>query len=403
MIFLFMLGASVGSFLNVVIYRLPLEMSLISPGSHCPSCKHPIAWYDNLPIIAWFLLRGRCRHCQGSYSIRYSLIELLTAILFVSLYWAYFQGGVRQAMPPFEQGGWVIYAGHIVLICVLLASTMIDAEHWIIPLSVCYTGAIVGFLLSAIGPYWVETEPGIVCQLLPWATAKMGSVALGAVFGLIIGFLLIKSGLLKRSFEDAESVDQPENRQEASPGDSGQSPTPTVQEYLQAQAHQFSARREMVREIAFLAPAVVLGLVFMWFLAGDSESGLTRWWHQIIISQKWLAGLLGSVFGFMIGAAVVWGTRILGSLAFGREAMGLGDVHLMAAVGAVLGWSSPTIAFFIAPFFGLGWALARLLIHRSREIPYGPFLSAATVVVMIFHDPILAYFTRAFTPGIIVP
>jgi leader peptidase (prepilin peptidase)/N-methyltransferase len=123
----------------------------------------------------------------------------------------------------------------------------------------------------------------------------------------------------------------------------------------------------------------------------------------LITEQKWLTGLLGSVFGYMIGAAVVWATRILGSLAFGKEAMGLGDVHLMAAVGAVLGWASPTIAFFVAPFIGLGWAVARLLLHKEREIPYGPFLSVATLIVMIWHDPIVNYFLQAFTPQQLLP
>jgi len=96
---------------------------------------------------------------------------------------------------------------------------------------------------------------------------------------------------------------------------------------------------------------------------------------------------------------VVWATRILGSLVFGREAMGLGDVHLMAAVGAMLGWQSPTVAFFLAPFFGLGFAVLRLVIHRTREIPYGPFLSMATVLVMICHDAIVEYLMATLQPA----
>jgi len=81
--------------------------------------------------------------------------------------------------------------------------------------------------------------------------------------------------------------------------------------------------------------------------------------------------------------------------------MGLGDVHLMAAVGAVLGWVSPTVAFFVAPFFGLGWALLSLLIHRRREIPYGPWLSLATVAVMILFEPIMDYLEVFFIPPVI--
>ena len=88
-----------------------------------------------------------------------------------------------------------------------------------------------------------------------------------------------------------------------------------------------------------------------------------------------VAGLLGSVFGYFVGCATVWATRILGTLGFGKEAMGLGDVHLMGAAGAVVGPIMVVIAFFIAPFFGLGWALFQMFFKKIRQIPYGPFLS----------------------------
>jgi len=305
--------------------------------------------------------------------------------MFVGLYWAYFDVGVLEAMPGFAQGGWMVYAGHIILLSVLLVSSLIDAEHWIIPLSVSYTAAAAGMILSMFWPYWVGLEAEQLWQLVPYAGVKSGAAAIGGVIGLVIGWLMIKYGLIKRSFFELEEAlaekKQEENKKTAD------TDSPDI---------EVNIRLEMGREMAFLAPAVVLGVIFTVISAGDSV--IAGWWSEIISTQKWFAGLLGSVFGFMIGAAVVWATRILGSLAFGREAMGLGDVHLMAAVGAVLGWIDPTIAFFVAPFFGLGWAIIRLVAHRSREIPYGPFLSMATVVVMIFHDPIVAYFLRTMMP-----
>jgi leader peptidase (prepilin peptidase)/N-methyltransferase len=102
-----------------------------------------------------------------------------------------------------------------------------------------------------------------------------------------------------------------------------------------------------------------------------------------------VAGVLGSLFGYFVGCTVVWATRILGTLGFGKEAMGLGDVHLMGAAGAVIGPLMVVIAFFIAPFFGLGWALFQMIFKKIRQIPYGPFLSLAVLTVMIFHDWIL--------------
>ena len=105
--------------------------------------------------------------------------------------------------------------------------------------------------------------------------------------------------------------------------------------------------------------------------------------------------LLG-LFGYFIGCAVVWATRILGTLAFGKEAMGLGDVHLMGAAGSVVGPIMVVIAFFIAPFFGLGWALFQMFFKKTRQIPYGPFLSLAVFTVMIFHDWIWNRFAVLF-------
>ncbi len=106
----------------------------------------------------------------------------------------------------------------------------------------------------------------------------------------------------------------------------------------------------------------------------------------------WLLALGASAMGALIGGGVVWGVRILGSLAFGKEAMGLGDVHLMAGVGAVLGWIDPVIAFFIAPFFGIAWALLGPLLGKLVKLPtvlpYGPHLALATVLV-VYAKPLI--------------
>jgi len=297
-------------------------------------------------------------------------------------------------MPLFGQGGYIVYAGHITMLCALLACSLIDAEHWVIPLSVSYMAAGTGLIMSMIAGYWSAIGLAPPFGLVPYASSGSGAAALGAAAGLVVSLLLLKFGLLKRSFAEWEQ-DQIDNQKEANP--SGQ-PTAVKDGKGLSVGIDINVRREMMREVAFLAPIVSGGVIFLLVLGGGGELG--RWWQGIILEQKWMTGLLGSVFGFMIGGGVVWATRILGSLAFGREAMGLGDVHLMAAVGAVLGWAGATIAFFVAPFFGLGWALTRLALHRSREIPYGPFLSMGTLLVMVLYDMIVGYFAGAFTvPG----
>ena len=105
---------------------------------------------------------------------------------------------------------------------------------------------------------------------------------------------------------------------------------------------------------------------------------------------------MGSLWGYFVGCGIVWATRILGTLGFGKEAMGLGDVHLMGAAGAVVGPVSVVVAFFIAPFFGLAWAGVQSLSKKIRQIPYGPFLSLGVFAVMILHDSIFDFLARMF-------
>jgi leader peptidase (prepilin peptidase) / N-methyltransferase len=116
-----------------------------------------------------------------------------------------------------------------------------------------------------------------------------------------------------------------------------------------------------------------------------------QWWGDAVAGHPWFSGLLGSLLGALVGGFVVWVTRILGTLAFGRLAMGLGDVHLMFGVGAIIGAGCATIAFFLAPFFGIGLALYMFVSGTKRELPYGPYLSLATMFVLLFCCPIKAY------------
>ena len=107
LIFIFAMGGCVGSFLNVVIYRLPLDKSLVHPRSSCPSCDTLIPFYDNIPMISWLILRGKCRKCGSAISIRYLLVELLTAVMFIAVYLLYFFFELRSGMGTFAGGALV--------------------------------------------------------------------------------------------------------------------------------------------------------------------------------------------------------------------------------------------------------------------------------------------------------
>ena len=176
-------GAMIGSFLNVVVYRLPRRESIVRPASHCPSCDVAVKPYDNVPILSWLLLRGRCRNCDASISRRYPLVEGLTALLCVG---AVLAGGSAATI-----------ALNVAFILLLVPIALIDAEHRIIPNKLTALGAIVALVLgTALDP---SGEPQ---RLIAGAAAGgalliaamaypggmgMGDVKLAGVMGLFLG------------------------------------------------------------------------------------------------------------------------------------------------------------------------------------------------------------------------
>jgi leader peptidase (prepilin peptidase)/N-methyltransferase len=365
--FLFAIGACIGSFLNVVIYRLPKDLSLIHPGSACPACKTPIAFYDNIPLLSWLLLMGKCRKCKARISPRYFIVELLTASLFVALYWIYFQTSLRRGIGGFFDSGFAVYLVHIIMLSAFVAASAIDLEFYVIPLSICWIITAAGFAGSVIGRFFYDPVIIRSYDLFPTASAKVAVLAAGALAGLITSLLLLFSGLIKTSY--------PNEKEEF---ESAQTEPPPAENY--------NHRLEMLKEVIFLLP-IIIG-AFAAFKLYKNAPQFADWW--IDFSQvPVIAGLFGSLWGYFVGCAVVWITRILGTFAFGREAMGLGDVHLIGAAGAVLGPWPVVVAFFIAPFFGLGWAVFCMFFKKMRQIPYGPFLSMGVFVVMILHDAVM--------------
>ena len=380
-VIIFAYGCCIGSFLNVVIYRMPRDKSLITPPSSCPSCGKHIRFYDNIPLFSWLLLGRKCRYCRVPISARYFFIELLTAVVFLGLFILYFYTDVRETVQPFLGRGWLIYLLHIILLSAFIAASSIDLEHWIIPLSICWLVTAAGLIGSAVGPYVIDPVLIRAYSFLPVASATTGSLALGAAIGLAISLGLLASGLLKRSYETEENIEggQIEQKDDAAQGDSSES-TEEIPE------QQFNHRLETCREIVFLTPIIACSLAAYWII---SSTASIESQNNFPMQHPVIAGFLGSLWGYFIGCGIVWGVRIFGTLAFGKEAMGLGDVHLMGAAGAVIGPLFVVVAFFIAPFFGLAWAGSQMFFKKIRQIPYGPFLSLGIFVVMILHDLIL--------------
>lgn len=246
-------GACVGSFLNVCIYRIPRDESVVTPRSHCPHCNTLIPWHLNIPVLSWLCLRGKCAACKGPIAFRYTLVELLTAMTFLAVFMKWAAPAALHMQPiahPLVVPVYWLFLGGLIL------GTFVDFEHFILPDSVTIGGMVAGPILSA------------------------------------------------------------------------------------------------------LVPAL---------------HGKSVWWQSLLSS---CTGLLA---GFCLLNAIAW----LGTKAFKKEAMGFGDVKLMGAIGAFLGWEAVLFTVFVSSLLGSVSGLLLIAfggIKMQSRIPFGPYISAAAAV-----------------------
>jgi leader peptidase (prepilin peptidase) / N-methyltransferase len=152
-------GAVIGSFLNVCIHRLPRGISIVWPASACPACGRALSWFENIPIVSYALLHGRCRTCRAPISARYPIVEALTAAMFAAAWWYYGPGP--------------LLVSRLIFGCALIVLFAIDLEHHLLPNVITLTGIVIGFLLS-----FITDQPG-------WRSSLIGIVAGGGVLFLI--------------------------------------------------------------------------------------------------------------------------------------------------------------------------------------------------------------------------
>jgi leader peptidase (prepilin peptidase) / N-methyltransferase len=197
------MGALIGSFLNVCIHRLPRKASIVWPASACPSCGRYLAWFENIPIVSYLVLGGRCRTCRSPISGRYPVVEGLTALMFAAAWWSYGPG--------------VLLVSRLLFGCALIVLFAIDLEHHLLPNVITLPGIVVGFALSLV------TEPGWLASLIGilagggvlYAIAEvyfrirheeglgMGDVKMLAMIGAFIGWKLTLVTLMLASFAGA--------------------------------------------------------------------------------------------------------------------------------------------------------------------------------------------------------
>jgi leader peptidase (prepilin peptidase)/N-methyltransferase len=319
LILVFVLGAIVGSFLNVCIARLPMEKSILWPASRCGSCFQPVRWYDNLPLISYWWLRGRCRSCGARFSSQYFFVELLTGLGLVGLFYLEVVLMIQVDRNKFENlhgwpidnpwavsvgsfpaQSWIAWGYHAILFSFLMAASITDLNGREIPLPLTLTGTVVGLI-------------GSVCFPWPWPLTPSAATP----------------------------------TQGSPPGWEWLDPGQGLK--------------------AGLYPWPVWGPLPSWLEPGGN----------------WQTGLATGLAGMLVGTFFLRAVGFLFSTGLGKEALGLGDADLMMMAGAFLGWQPVVVAFFVSVFPALVFGVIQLMVRGDNSLPFGPSLAMGIVLTFL--------------------
>jgi leader peptidase (prepilin peptidase)/N-methyltransferase len=358
------LGALIGSFANVVIYRLPRRQSIVFPGSHCPRCRHRLGVGDLIPILSWLLLRGRCRYCQAAISARYPLVEALMAGGFVLL-------ALRW---PLESYGATVLP-LLALFAMLVMLALIDIDQQILPDSLTLPGTALAVLATLL------YAPG---SGLPSLSQAVFGASLGAGAIVLINRL---GGLALRRFGDTKErlgpIGMDQVNLAALAGAVGGWLWGLGLALAGALANAITGR------VLRLPEGPLYGL---WLLALALMTGLGR-------PLEALSGSLAAAGAVAVLGALYWWLRD-----FGRPpapepsddeepiAMGFGDVKLAALLGALLGWQNLLLALFLAFVLGAVGGLAGRALGGGRQIPFGPYLALGGLLALFFGSSLIAWY-----------
>jgi leader peptidase (prepilin peptidase) / N-methyltransferase len=371
--FAFAMGCCIGSFLNVVIYRVPRGMRVDQPRrSFCPHCKYAIPWWQNLPILSWLLLRGKCRSCREAISPRYLLVELLTGGLFLATAHHCLGGGVQNAllMVPL----WVFMA-------LLIAGTFIDLEHYILPDSITLGGIAVGLVSSYLVPeFFLWPQRQFVISLLPasfqeWLSysdgmANLITSAFGAIFGLLglWSIVVLGKALFGRQVHRfAEPVEW--SLQQA---DDAAEPIFRLGDDNNPWSEMFSSKRD--RLVLHCPDALVNGTAY-------DASELTIRETGVVISRKHQ----DSVEIPLADLQKLSGTCT--QVTIPRDVMGLGDVKFLGCIGAFLGWQGVLFTVLVASLLGATISLTFVFLRKrelAQKVPFGPYLALGALIFLFF-------------------
>lgn len=348
-----MFGACIGSFLNVVIYRLPRGLSVNEPSrSFCPDCKHEIPWFLNIPIFSWVMLRGRSACCNKRISARYCIVELLTALLFAAIAW-YF-----AADPLPAQMALCVWAA------LMLAVLCIDLEQMIVLPVLTSSAAVVGLIAALFAPWLVDSQSLGVQDGLLWS-----------IVGALSGFVMLKLVALLGRLLFGRKNTTFEAPQQWSMKQDGDDIRLTVGEssYLWSELFMEAANRVELQQAAIsCAPDAEPGSII--FSADSATLANGR-----IISLEEHECLSGTCSG----------------MSCRREAMGSGDAHIALAIGALCGWQGVLFALVTGCFVGIAQALVAR-IGRGQPMPFGPAFIIGALIYLFFGNTLIISYLDYF-------
>lgn len=368
------LGALIGSFGNVVIYRLPRRENIAFPGSHCPNCNHAIKPWQNIPIVSWLMLRGRCANCKEPISIRYPLIEAVTALGFVLL-------ALRW---PVETFGLTV-APLLIIFAMIVMMSMIDVDHFILPDSL----TLPALMIALAGTTLYETGSGLPTFM---------QAVIGASIGAGIIALINRVGsLVLRRFADTKERLWPIGMDQVNIAALGGALGGWLWGLSAAGASLLL--NLVTRRSLRLPEPIMYGL---WFVALVlASTGL------IVDVSNALAGTFAAAgVAAVLGALYWWFYDMMTDSTAPEDAdddepiaMGFGDVKLAAVLGAILGWQSLLVALFFSFLIGAVFGIISRVMGGDRQIPFGPYLALGGVLALFFGADIISWYLASLGLG----
>jgi len=352
----FVLGCMTGSFLNVCIHRMPLEMSLITPRSHCPHCKYSIPWYLNIPLVTWLALRGRCKNCGAPISPRYFIVELITGVAFLGCWLAFGDPGHSLTSLPLA----LVYA---VFLSGLIVATFIDIEHLIIPDEITIGGMAAGFVASFFLP---SLHGATTLRVGMWQGFIGAAVGAGTVYAFLragkwaFGRQRLKLPVGTRVIFGETAVHLPDKEI-------------PYEELFYRETDTIVARTktvEMVDRSYFNAVVRISG------------SSLRIEQDKFPVEEY-------------NPAEVAHMEIVCSDIVLPREAMGLGDVKFMGAIGSFIGWPGVFFTLTVSAMIGAVYGVTMVILRKkewSGRLYFGPFIALAAAIWIFAGWPLVAWY-----------